>query len=239
MPDIFRHPTAKAAASAAADRITKIIAATARKTNKVSLAVSGGSTPKLLFQELVNRQIDWATVHLFWVDERAVHPSDEQSNYRLAKEYLLDSLKYPRPTIHRIPSELAPQEAAQRYKEDIVSFFNLSPDELPVFDIVQLGMGDDAHTASLFPGEPAIKNLTEIVAALYVENKKQWRITLLPGPIQRANFRIALIAGADKALPLKAVFECEKDPMEMPVQLAITSRGPTEWYVDEAAASLL
>lgn len=239
MAQLFKLPTPQAAAAAAADRITKIISTINRKTNKVSIAVSGGSTPKLLFQELVKLQIDWATVHLFWVDERGVPPTDAQSNYRMTKEFLLDSLKYPRPTIHRIPSELSAVDAAKRYTEDIVSYFNLQPGDFPIFDIVQLGMGDDAHTASLFPGEPSIGNHSEIVAALYVEGKKQWRITLLPGPIQRASNRICLITGTDKSHALKAVLEFPTDPMEFPMQLAITTRGPTEWYVDEAAAALL
>ena len=239
MSDIFRHPTPQAAASAAATRIAKIIHQTCSQFGKVTIAVSGGSTPKLLFQELLTRDVAWAGVHVFWVDERAVPPDDEQSNFRLTKEYLLDSLKDAGPTVHRIQAELKPAEAARLYTDDIVNFFRLSAGEIPVFDIVQLGMGDDAHTASLFPGEPQIQNHSGIAAALYVEKKTQWRITLLPGPIQHARYRICLIAGSDKAQPLKAVLETPADTMRFPAQLANTMRGPTEWYVDEAAASLL
>ena len=240
MPDIFRHATAQAAAAAAATRIVKIIQQIgAGAASRVSMAVSGGSTPKLLFQELVTRDVDWALVHLFWVDERAVPPSDNQSNFKMTKEFLLDSLKAPRPTVHRIQAELKPAEAARLYTDDIVNFFSLGAGEIPVFDIVQLGMGDDAHTASLFPGEPQIQNQSGIAAALNVEKKKQWRITLLPGPIQQARYRICLVAGSDKAEPLKSVLEAPMDPMRFPAQLANTKHGPTEWYVDEAAASLL
>lgn len=239
MADIFRHATAQAAAAAAATRIAKIIQQVSGAASRVSIAVSGGSTPKLLFQELLARDVDWAVVHLFWVDERSVPPSDDQSNFKLTKEFLLDSLKAPRPTVHRIQAELKPAEAARLYTDDIVNFFNLGAGEIPVFDIVQLGMGDDAHTASLFPGEPQIHNQSGIAAALYVEKKKQWRITLLPGPIQYARYRICLVAGSDKAEALKSVLETPADLTRFPAQLANTIHGPTEWYVDEAAADLL
>ena len=239
MADIFKFPTPKATATAAAMRIAQIIKEVGSTTGRVSIAVSGGSTPKLLFQELLKLGVDWKIVHLFWVDERAVPPSDEQSNFRMTKEFLLDALTGVRPTVHRIEAELSPSEATRLYTDDIVSFFGLGAGEMPVFDIVQLGMGDDAHTASLFPGEPQIENQSGIAAALYVEKKKQWRITLLPGPIQLARHRICLLAGADKAEPLKSVLQGPADAARFPAQLANTKHGPTEWYVDEAAAALL
>ena len=239
MANLFRYPSALSAAAAAATRVANIIQEIGKDRDRVSIAVSGGSTPKLLFQELLTRDVNWTAVDLFWVDERAVPPSDDQSNFKLTKEYLLDSLTNALPTVHRIQAELKPSEAARLYTDDIVNYFKLGSGEIPVFDIVQLGMGDDAHTASLFPGEPQIQNQSGIAAALYVEKKQQWRITLLPGPIQHALYRICLVAGSDKAEPLKSVLEGPTDVMRFPAQLSGTAHGPTEWYVDEAAATLL
>ena len=239
MTKILKHPTAQAAAAAAAVRIAAIIDDLSRKQDRISLAVSGGSTPKLLFKELLKQHIDWATLHLFWVDERAVPQTDDQSNYKLAKDYLLDSLKYPRPTVHRIPAELRPRQAADAYTEDLTAYFRLEPGAIAQFDIVQLGIGDDAHTASLFPGEPLIADYASNVKAIKVEQKMQWRITLMPAVIQKAKYRIVLAAGQDKAQPLFNIMKTAFDPMTYPAQIIVDTQGPTEWFLDEAAAALL
>src|ERR1019366_8438950 len=125
---------------------------------RASLAVSGGSTPKLMFQKMAATPFAWDRVHLFFVDERCVPPADSASNYKLANENLIAPAKIPAANVHRIEGEMAPADAAERYASEIRQFFGVSDGRMPQFDIVHRGMGPDAHTASLFPGDPLIDN---------------------------------------------------------------------------------
>lgn len=233
-----RHTLADpgAAAEACARRLIELLEAVLAGGGEASLAVSGGSTPRLLFEQLAALRFDWSRVHLFWVDERCVPPGDPASNYKLAKDWLLPRAHVPERNIHRIVGEIAPKEAAHRYADEIRRFFKVDAGEMPQFDIVQCGMGPDAHTASLFPGEPLIDNRDEIAAAVFAPQFKQWRVTLLPGPLLAARHVVYLVAGADKAEALRAVFEGPFEPPKYPAQL-IGRRA--EWFVDDAAAALL
>ncbi len=233
-----RHTLADpgAAAEACARRLMGLLEAVLAGGGEASLAVSGGSTPRLLFEKLAALRFDWSRVHLFWVDERCVPPGDPASNYKLAKDWLLPGAHIPERNIHRIAGEIAPKEAAHRYADEIRRFFKVDAGEMPRFDIVQCGMGPDAHTASLFPGEPLIDNRDEIAAAVFAPQFKQWRVTLLPGPLLAARYVVYLVAGADKAEALRAVFEGPFEPSKYPAQL-IGRRA--EWFVDDAAAALL
>ncbi|HVY91383.1 MAG TPA: 6-phosphogluconolactonase, partial [Bryobacteraceae bacterium] len=195
------------------------------------LAVSGGSTPRLMFQSMARRPFDWNGVQLFWVDERMVPPDDSQSNYRMTRESLLDSIRIPASNVHRIAGESAPAEAAAAYVAEIRRVFGLSGDELPVFDVVQRGMGPDMHTASLFPGEPLIENRTDIAGAVWVEKMKQHRVTLLRGVLERARQTLCLVSGEDKAAALRSVLREPPDPMRRPSQIESAAMA---WYVDEA-----
>jgi 6-phosphogluconolactonase len=204
-----------------------------------SLAISGGSTPKLLFGELAKARFDWSRVHLFWVDERGVPPTDPQSNYKLAKEHLIDPAVFPERNVHRIQAELEPQTAARLYVEEIRKFFGVEVGAIPQFDIIHRGMGPDAHTASLFPGEPFIDDHENLAAAVYVEKFQQWRITLLPGVLEAARNTIMLIAGDDKAEPLRAVLDAPYDPKQYPAQIATRDGQNVMWFLDKAAARLM
>ena len=207
--------------------------------DRAALAVSGGSTPKLLFAEMAQATFGWSRVHLFFVDERGVPPTDTQSNYKLAKENFIDPAGFPAANVHRIQSELEPERAARLYADEIRSFFSLGRAEFPSFDIIHQGIGPDAHTASLFPGEPLIDDRENLIAAAYVEKFHQWRITLLPGVLVAARNTIMLVAGEDKAEPLHAVFEEPYDPKKYPTQLVTKSTGNVMWFVDKAAARLM
>jgi len=233
-----RHvfPDASGVAEACALRITGILEEALAGRQFATLAVSGGSTPRLLFAKLAALQFDWSRVHLFWVDERSVPPDDPASNYKLAREGLIVPAHIPERNVHRILGEIAPQEAAQRYSDDIRRFFGLAAGELPQFDVVQCGMGPDAHTASLFPGEPLIDDRQGIAAAVYAAQFSQWRVTLLPGPLLAARQAIYLVSGADKAETLRAVFHEPFEPSKYPAQLIGRN---AEWFLDEAAAGLL
>jgi 6-phosphogluconolactonase len=203
------------------------------------IAISGGSTPKLLFATLARTRFHWENVHVFWVDERCVPPTDSQSNYKLAKETLLDPAAIPPGNVHRIEGELPPAEAAQRYIAAIRSTFRLNDSDLPVFDIIHRGMGPDAHTASLFPGEPLIGDRTGIAASVYVEKMKSHRVTLLPGVLLAAKRTAILAAGEDKAEPLFEVLRGPEDPFRFPCQLATRGARSALWFIDRAAAARL
>jgi 6-phosphogluconolactonase len=232
------HPYADdhEAAQACCDYILAALAAAKALRKKASLAVSGGSTPKLLFQAMAAQSFDWTGVHWFFVDERCVPPADSQSNYRLANENFLQLTKFPMEQVHRVSGEIDPQLAAKQYAEDVEKFFGGGAVR---FDVMQHGMGPDAHTASLFPGEPLIHDMSSVTAAVYNQNMKQWRVTLMPKVIQAARHTAFLVCGADKSEAIVNVLTGQHDPMQYPAQIAALPNGDREiaWFVDDLAAT--
>jgi 6-phosphogluconolactonase len=229
----------EAAAEACAQFILAILRETLATRDYATLALSGGSTPKLLFERMVEAKFNWDGVHLFWVDERAVPPTDERSNFKLALDFLIRPAGIPREQVHRIRAELSPPEAVEMYVDEIRTFFKIRAQELPKFDVIQRGMGTDAHTASLFPTEPLIADRQKIAAAVHVEKMAQWRITLLPGVLLAAHNTVVLVAGEDKAPAVRSVFEETFDPKKYPAQLGMRDARNVTWFVDQAAAKLL
>ena len=198
-----------------------------------ALAISGGSSPRPMFEKFARTPFAWELVHLFWVDERGVPPTDPQSNFKFTQDAWLRAGHFPVANIHRIHAELDPAEAASLYSADIQKFFRLADGEMPRFDVIHRGLGPDAHTASLFPAEALIDNRTAIAAAVWVENFQQWRITLLPGVLLNARHTALLATGADKAAALRAVLDSPFDPRRYPAQIA--SGDGAVWFVDAAA----
>jgi 6-phosphogluconolactonase len=225
------------AANACGAEIFELLAAARKERGSATLAVSGGSTPRIMFEWMAKQPFDWHGIDLFWVDERCVPIDDSQSNYRMARESLLDHVRHPGTAplapgqIHRIHTELIPDEAALAYADDISRTFRLQPGELPAFDVLQRGMGPDAHTASLFPGEPLIENQTGIAAAVWVGKFHQHRVTLLPGVLEKARHTLCLVTGADKAEGLVRVLGAP-DRLNVPSQI---SSEEMIWFIDEAA----
>jgi 6-phosphogluconolactonase len=226
-----------AAAEACGQQMLRALAEAIQERDGATVAISGGSTPKLLFQYLAKAEFDWSRVHVFWVDERAVPPGDPQSNYTLAYDNWLGPVSYPAANIHRIHAEFPVSEAAERYAVEIRSHFRLQAGEFPEFDVIQQGMGADAHTASLFPGEPLILDRTGIAAAVYVEKLKAARMTLLPGVLARARQTLMLVTGADKAEAVRTAWSAAEAQLEAPVQLVREHQGRVLWFLDEAAAA--
>ena len=233
------YPDPKATAQASAHHITGILEEVLSGQEHASLALSGGNTPQLMFSELVASGFRWDRVHLFWVDERCVPPGDPLSNYGHAEHDLIIPAHIPKHQVHRISGELLPSHAAERYVEEIREFFALEAGEIPHFDIVHLGMGADAHTASLFPGEPLLDDRDRIAAAVYAEKLQQWRVTLLPGVLMNAKHTVFLVAGGDKADAVRAVFKEEYDPKKYPAQMASHHGRRVAWFLDQAAAALM
>ena len=235
----FTQPNPRAAAAACAQHISALLEQALASQEHATLAVSGGSTPKLLFQSMVAAGFRWQRVHLFFVDERCVPPNDPESNYRLANENLIAPAHIPPAQVHRIHAEIKPQTAAQQYVDDIRNFFGLEEGELPHFDVVECGMGPDAHTASLFPGEASIEDRDNIAGAVYVEKFGKWRVTLLPGALLAAKNTVFLVTGADKAPGVGSVFHQEFDPKHYPAQLISRQGRRVTWFLDQAAAGEL
>jgi 6-phosphogluconolactonase len=230
--EIFRFPTALDAAISCGDRILQLLDAARRHRGIALLAFSGGSTPRLMFESMAKRGFDWNRVELFWVDERMVPPTDSQSNYRMTREALLDAIRLPAAQIHRIAGEMAPPDASAKYIEEIRGTFKLAAGQLPVFDVIQRGMGPDMHTASLFPGEPLILNHTDIAAPVWVPKMGQHRVTLLPGVLELARETLCLVSGSDKTAGLRQVMSEPPDTLKRPMQIASRDMA---WYVDELA----
>jgi 6-phosphogluconolactonase len=248
-----RYPDALGAAEACALRVLELMEAAIAERGAASLAISGGSSPKPMFQSFARSSFPWERVHLFWVDERAVPPTDEQSNFKLAADTWLTSVsaqaKFPSANIHRIQAELAPDEASRLYRDEIRDYFKLADGEPPRFDVIHRGMGPDGHTASLFPGSPLVEawagdwtgDRTGIAAAvwaaaIWVEKMHQWRITLLPAVLEAARHTLMLVTGADKTQMLRTVLEGPYDPQQTPAQIA-SRNDSAEWFLDEAAAA--
>lgn len=210
----------------------------------VSIALAGGSTPKGLYEQLAKPElashVPWDRVHVFWGDERHVPPDHPDSNYRMAYEALLRHVPVPPAHIHRIHGELPDAaEAAARYEEDIRKFFARYSATRPQFDVIVLGMGADGHTASLFPGSPAIHETTKLVVASWIEPLQAFRITMTPVVFNAARIVWFLVSGKEKSLALKAVLEGPDDPDTYPAQIVRPAEGQVIWLIDEAAASLL
>jgi 6-phosphogluconolactonase len=231
---VFSDP--QRVAEASGDRILELLR---NAGGKPTLAISGGSSPKVMFEYMARRPFAWDTVHLFWVDERAVPPTDSQSNFKMANEALIEPAGIPASNVHRMLGELHPEEAARRYVLDIQEHFGLRPGTLPVFDVMHRGIGPDAHTASLFPSQPLIGDRENIAAAVYAEKLRSWRITLLPGVLIQARNTVMLVAGSDKAEPMQRIFHGPADPFKYPAQVVPNDPQRVEWFLDEAAAALL
>lgn len=216
----------------------------ARTKGRFTVVLSGGSTPRafhaLLAAPPYRDQVDWSVTQFYWGDERCVAPDDPESNFRMARETLLDKLPIHDAQIHRIHSEMAdPATAAAHYAEELRQEFALAPGALPRFDLIFLGMGPDGHTASLFPHTAALSVRDQLVVANYVPKLSTWRITLTT-PVLNAAVTVAfLVAGPDKADALAAVLDGPPNAHEYPSQLVRPSTGDLIWVVDDAAAARL
>lgn len=228
-------------ARVAADEISFRVRRTLRERDRFTWALSGGSTPRGLYRLLASdpyrERLPWQAIHFFWGDERHVPPDHPQSNYRMAREALLDAVAVPPENIHRIAAEEPDaQRAAAQYEAELRAFFALAPGDWPRFDLVLLGLGKDGHTASLFPGSAAVRERERLVVAPWVEAQQAFRITLTPPVLSHARRTLFLVSGAEKAAALRAVIEGEREPDRYPAQAV---EGNRLWLVDRAAARLL
>lgn len=219
---------------------------------KFSVVLSGGTTPKLFFDILVenhSESIPWDQIQYFFGDERYVPSDDEKSNYHMAYEHLFSKVPVNRKNIFSIPTDVSdPKEAAMDYERTLRHAFHLNDTNLPPFDLVYLGLGANAHTASLMPLSEVVKLYANdslpneenpLTASLFDPISNTVRITLTPPAINNAKNIIFLVTGANKATAVSEVLERKADPLHFPAQLIHCIAGKTLWYLDKAAAKKL
>ncbi len=208
-----------------------------RERGEFYVALSGGSTPKAIFEKLTRspyrEEIPWEKIHFFWSDERCVPSDHPESNYHMAMESGLKNIGLPASHIHRMPADATDiTESAKRYQEEIQLILKNRP-----FDLIMLGMGDDGHTASLFPHTLALKNEVDLVVSNHVPQKDTWRMTLTYSCINAARKIAIYVLGAAKASMLNRVLKGAYDPIEWPSQKVGTSTSKAFWIADTAAIS--
>jgi 6-phosphogluconolactonase len=263
-------PTPGRLARVAAEHIADLASHAIAERGRFVVALSGGSTPRptyrLLAQDRGMLAIDWSRVHVLWGDERCVPPDHPDSNYRMARRALLDHVRVPASQVHRVKGELPPQEAAAAYRAELAAVLGDLGDRVDPpshcgwgtrreqavpgeragrFDLILLGLGSDGHTASLFPGTPAVAERRRDVVPVYVERLEAWRVTLTLPIINDARRVIFLVSGRRKADVLARVHaggstgEDAKAAEQLPAGLVQPTEGTLTWLVDRDAAAAL
>lgn len=233
------HSDAHLAALAVAQGFMHLARAAAEERGRFSVALAGGTAPRpayaLLAEEPFRSRVPWEAVHLFWGDERCVAPLHPRSNFGMARRAFVSRVPLPPQNVHRMPGELPPREGARAYARELEAFFGPG---VPRFDLVHLGVGPDAHTASLFPFAEEVLREREraVVPALHLPDG-EWRLTLTP-PVLNAASRVEFLAtGGGKAAVVRAVLRGPLDPFRLPAQLVRPHGGELAWVLDEAAAA--
>jgi 6-phosphogluconolactonase len=224
----------------AAQEFTRCANAAIADRGRFSVALSGGNTPRGVYAELAAQKKDslpWNEIYIFFGDERHVPPEDPESNYRMARESLLSRVPIPEENVHRVLAELPAPVAAVQYEIDMRAFFKLPPGAFPRFDLVFLGLGDDGHTASLFPGSQALHEQSRIVVANFVEKFNTDRITFTYPVLNHAHQVVFLVSGKSKAQTVREVFTSREG--SYPAQGVQPEDGKLLWIVDRDAAGLL
>ncbi len=226
--------------ASAAERWLSLYRESIAKHGVFHVALAGGSTPRQLYQLLtrpdISQQVEWQRVHIYFGDERAVPPDHPDSNFRMAKEALLDHVPIPRANIYRIETERGDmREAALHYEQLLVNNLPETEEGVPQFDLVLLGIGPDGHTASLFPDTDILQQQERYVDAVYVKQKSTWRVSITFPVINHARHVLFLVAGADKQAVVQQILSDSQYSPRLPVQM-LKPAGQVEMYLDSDAA---
>ena len=238
MPEVKIYQDATHLTQAAVEQFVQLAQDSINERGEFTVALSGGSTPKPIYLELGKPKyqtlLDWKHIHLFWGDERHVLATHPDSNFRMVQEQLLMNVPIPEENIHRVPAELEIQAAAVKYEAELKSYFS---GELPRFDLIFLGMGEDGHTASLFPCSAGLDEEVRWFIANFAPKEETWRLTLTKQAINAARNILVVVQGASKAGMLADVLTGPDDPEVKPIQLIEPKDGKMIWLIDEASAS--
>lgn len=236
------HETPAALYEDAARRFVNAASAAVAARERCFVALSGGSTPRALYQLLAapgwRARVPWPHLHVFWGDERLVPHEDPRSNYGMARTALLSRIAIPSDHVRPVPTDTdagAPERVAALYEELIRRIVPGGPSATPAFDLVLLGLGEDGHTASLFPHSPALRVVDRLVAAVILEEPGMPRITMTVPLLNAARLQLFLVAGVSKAAVLREVLSDRYDPERLPAQLLRPGDGSQLWLVDRAA----
>jgi 6-phosphogluconolactonase len=239
-PEIVICQDADELSRKAAAQFIEIASDAITRSGRFAVALSGGSTPKALYSLLASSEYrdraDWQRVHLFWGDERCVPPDRSESNFRMVEEALLRNISIPEQNIHRMAGEKEPSSAAADYERELRDFFELGPGQRPRFDLVLLGLGEDGHTASLFPGSAALNEHQRLVAAPYVEKLKAHRLTLTLPVINDAAQVTFLVAGSGKSAIVQQILNGTTGDAELPAARIRPLQGGLTWLITQDAA---
>jgi 6-phosphogluconolactonase len=240
-PDIRIFDDPNALFRGAADEFASRATAAVQSRGRFTVALSGGSTPKSLYSLLAtNTSLPWNKIYFFFGDERHVPPDHPESNYRMVREALLSKIPAPPENVFRVPAENPDaRQAADAYEHSLRKFFSPPPGQFPRFDMVLLGMGPDGHTASLFPGIPALQEKSRWIVSDWVEKFKTYRITLTLPVLNNAAVVMFMVSGQDKASMLKEVLQGKQPGELFPSKLIKPSTGELIWMVDRVAAAQL
>jgi 6-phosphogluconolactonase len=223
-----------------AEWICSLVEETLKEQQSFSLVLSGGGTPKLLYQKLASEKyknrIDWQRIRIFWGDERAVPFTDERNNAKMAFDLLLNHVHVSASQIHIMRTDIEPNFAVTEYRKMLHTYFDSTHHS---FDLVLLGMGDDGHTLSLFPGSAVIEDNYHWVNSVYNEQQEMYRITLMPVLVNKARKIVFMVDGEKKAGVLEKVLEGDCLPSQFPAQLIAPDTGELHWFLDKAAAKNL
>jgi 6-phosphogluconolactonase len=237
IPRIHVSPDAAAVAKEAAEHVVRAAAEAIKLRDSFSIALSGGRTPKALYEFLAGEpyvsRINWAKVEVFFGDERCVPPGHADSNFRMASEALLDHVPIRPERVYRMRGEIEPEAAAMEYGQLLKAKFGEEG-----VDLALLGMGDDGHTASLFPETAALKETKHRCVANFVPKLKSWRITMTAPFLNRSREVLVLVTGGEKAKRVAEVLEGERDPLRLPIQLIDPPTGQVTWLMDVGAAGM-
>lgn len=237
-PKIIIEPDKEDLVTHVADYFLKIVES---RNKPVHVSLSGGNTPKLLFKKIVEvykSRIDWSNVHIWWGDERCVPPDHEDSNYKMTAEYLLDHIEIPDKNIHRIKGEADPVAEAGRYA-DLINKLIPKYEGVPEYDLIYLGLGDDGHTASIFPDQIELFNSGKYCVVAKHPKSNQMRVSITGSIINNAANILLLVTGKSKSRVITELLNDYPESVKYPAALINPNHGNYFWYLDEESASLI
>lgn len=243
MPDTRIYSTVSLTARAIAQQIVSLAENSINARGRFTLLLSGGNTPRPLYAMLATReftdQVDWSNVHVFFSDERCVPPGHPDSNSHMVRQLLLDNVPIPVSHIYRIHGENDPEQAALDYEKTLREFFGRREAGGARFDLSLLGVGEDGHTASIFPGSAALDERERWVKAVYAEHLASWRITLTPLALNAAQTTFFFVTGDSKADIIGRILSPNEGAPPLPVHAIKPGAGAPRWYLDQAAAKMV